>query len=465
MRLAHAACLVWLSIGLIGASPSVPVDPSKPREQPAEFASDTPTVEELIETGGELMDMRHYDEAIQAYSLALQVEPNNGHAHANRALAYGWTNRLDQARADLAAAERVIPDHAVINRIRALMAMRQSDDDTAVAELSKSLKKEPGNPFGLNFRAWIYQRRGLEAEAIADANAYIRAKPDDPDAYVLKADLLRAQSKQELAAKEAERLTKLFSSSAYAASSAARIYDALGDRLRALQEIDRAIAIDPDLFYYYKLKAQFRHWTDVAGRRKDLNSAFALLPSDLGVITQLGLLDFQQHRWADAITRFSMILNSEWRDFGVLAYRSMARLNAGDKALGTKDFEAALAAASGADDFDLICHSFAFEGVALDWALQSCNRAIQLDERDDAYRSNRGLVYLRLGQLDAALADYDFAIAADKRRASSYYGRALVRWRQGDKPGALADLQKARVLDAKIDESFRQHGLTDLPTP
>lgn len=228
-----------------------------------------------------------------------------------------------------------------------------------------------------------------------------------------------------------------------------------------MEAINTAIAIEPDFYHYYKVRASIRHTSDLHGRRADLEAAFERQPDDLGVITQLGLLDFEQRRWSDAILKFSIILNTEWRDFGVLAYRSMARLQAGDNELAAKDYAAAIAAASGASDFSLICHSFAKENVALNWALESCNRAIALDASTSAYRANRGLVHLRLGRLKEALDDYNQAIAADSRRPHSFFGRALVRHRIGDSGGAEADRETAVKLDPTITETFHEYGFTE----
>lgn len=461
MRLLRAAFIASISFLAMGFSPAVPAAESQEAEivHPSELSP----VDELIDAAGRSMDLRRWEEAIHLLKLALEIEPDNGVAYANRALAYGWTNRLDEASKDLAAAEKLIPGTAVLHRIRAIIADRRSDEVTELAELSKSLELEPENPMALQFRAWILHWKGEEAEALRDADAYIRAHPKDPDAYALKADLLLAQHKPNLAAEEAKRLATLFPGDPYAMSTAARIYAALGDRTRALQEITRAITEDPESAHYYKLRAKLRNWDDIQGRRKDLEAALALQADDLGVITETALLDFQEGRWSKAVTEFSLILTLEPRDFGVLAYRAMAREKLGDKVNAERDYAAAMAAASGASDFNLICEALAYEGIALDRALTACNRAIELDPQEGFYRNTRGLVQFRLGRVDSALTDFDFAIAADKRRPQPFYGRALARWRNGDRAGALEDLSRARSIRPDIDEKYRKHGFIDLP--
>lgn len=424
-------------------------------------ATPRPAIDDELARGIGLIGASHFDEAITVFNDILARVPGFAPALANRAMAYAWTNRLEDAERDLNAAERSMPDTAIIHRVRALVAQRRSDDNTAIAEFSRSLELEPGNPLALRFRAYMYQRAGNEAAALADADAYIAARPLDPDGYAIKADLLIGQRQRAPAAAEAIRLVELFPDNSYALASAARIYDALADRDRAMALISAVIEREPDYYYYHLLRARFRRWDDFGGRRADLATALRLDPGNDDALAQLGLVDFQERKWTDAIARFSDVLEREPNDFGVLAYRAMARLNGGDRASAERDFQTGLAATSGADDLNLMCGAFAREGVALDWGLETCNRAITRDGTQSAYHANRGMIELRLGRLDAALADYDAAIAADARRADGYYGRALVRRRMGDAQGAAADRTEALAIDPGIPESYHQYGLDD----
>lgn len=450
MRAALFAILLLIG----GGSPALAA-PAPVIRVPAQDAQD---IDVQVAEGAVLAENGRYEEAIRIFDAVLARTPDHGPALANRATAYAWTNRLVEATRDLDAAARAMPGAALLHRVRALIADRRSDDATAIAEFSRSLELEPGNPLALRFRARIYQRAGNHAAALADAEAFIAAHPQDPDAYALKADLLMRQRQRPLAAAEAGRLIRLFSGNSYALAAAARIYDGLADRDRALAAVNQAIARDPDLSYFRYLRARFRRWDDFEGRRADLETALRLDPGDADVITELGLLDFRERKWGDAIARFSAVLALEPRDYGLLAYRAMARLNAGARAQARRDFQTASAAASGADDLSLICGSFAREGIALDWALETCNRAIRLDANDSIYRANRGLVLLRLGRLDAALADYNVAIARDANRADGHFGRALVFHRRGDQRAAEAGRSQALEIDPGIVETYREYG-------
>jgi tetratricopeptide (TPR) repeat protein len=420
-----------------------------------------PAVADQMEEGQRLLDRRSYQDAIELFTNVLVRIPDYGPALAQRALAYAWTNRLVEATRVIDAAARAMPESVLLHTVRATIAERRSDDRTAITEYTSALALEPGNQHALRSRAYIYQRAANHAAALADAETYIAAWPDSVDGYILKADLLVRQRERARAAAEADRLMREFPHDDQFLAAAAAIYDSLSDRRHAMAAMDGVIARNPDLFVLRLYRAGFRRWDDFAGRRADLDAALRLAPGHADVLTQLALLDFKEGKWRDAIARFSSILASEPRDFGVLAYRAMAYLNAGEQALAERDYRAAMTASEGADDFSLICGSLAHEGFALEWALEACNRAVALNADDSIYRANRGLVELRLGRLDAALADYDRAIAADARRAGGHYGRAVVHHRRGEQQAAATDRAEALAIDPGIAETFQSYGFTD----
>lgn len=443
------------TMGLPASQPSAPAPVQAPAKQIA-------SASELTHLANGLADLHRFDEAITAYSLALEQEPRNGEILANRALSYAWINRVDEASADLKLAEQFLPDSAVLHRVRAIIADRRSDDDTELAELSKSLEFEPTNPFARVFRAQIYQKRHLYRAALDDAEVFIRAKPDEPEAYRLKAALLGSQRRWPEALAVAKLLVTQFPRKTGALASAAQIYSNAGDRTEALATIGRALQLDEGLYRLWDIRSGIRRWDDFEGRERDLENALELAPGDLGLITELGLLAFNQGRWLDAKRRFTEVLEKEPKDFGVLAYRAMSSLQLAEPTNALEDYNSARAVASGPDDLNAVCRVFARENLALNWGLATCNRALASRPGEPFYLVNRGLVRLRLGDVPGAYKDFDQAIAKDPDNSEAYYGRAIANHRRGSTRNAVRDRMNALAINPNIEEDFCAYGMSEL---
>ena len=117
-------------------------------------------------------------------------------------------------------------------------------------------------------------------------------------------------------------------------------------------------------------------------------------------------------------------------------------------------------------------------------AMPDCNRAIELDPRDDhAFNTrgaiyhltkkydqaieqysiairlapnfidpvhNRGMSYAAKGDYDTAIADYNAALRINSRDALALYERGIAKERQGDKEGGEADIEAAKKIDPHI---------------
>jgi tetratricopeptide (TPR) repeat protein/predicted aspartyl protease len=92
-------------------------------------------------------------------------------------------------------------------------------------------------------------------------------------------------------------------------------------------------------------------------------------------------------------------------------------------------------------------------------ALKDCNHALDLAYDDADVRDSRGLVYLRMGDLNDAIEDYDFALRANPRETTSLYGRGLAELRLGETTQGKTDLTAAEKLDSGVAGRFARMGL------
>jgi len=86
-------------------------------------------------------------------------------------------------------------------------------------------------------------------------------------------------------------------------------------------------------------------------------------------------------------------------------------------------------------------------------ALESFNRAIQLEpQKSDGYLG-RANTLNTLGRYEDALQDYDRALEIDPNLANGYINRGSAYSHLGQYEKAIADYEKGLELDPKIDDS------------
>ena len=92
--------------------------------------------------------------------------------------------------------------------------------------------------------------------------------------------------------------------------------------------------------------------------------------------------------------------------------------------------------------------------------MADCNESLRVRPGDGNALRSRGLVHLKLKELDSALADYDGTLKADTKDAFSLYGRGTAKRWKGDATGADADIAAAEQIRAGIAADFERYGLS-----
>jgi len=93
-----------------------------------------------------------------------------------------------------------------------------------------------------------------------------------------------------------------------------------------------------------------------------------------------------------------------------------------------------------------------------DKAIESYNRAIEIDPKYELAYINRGLAHANMNQFDLAKADYDFAIGIDQENAEAYKDRGNVKMNQGQYTDAIKDYNQAIDLDNANLDAYANRG-------
>lgn len=233
------------------------------------------------------------------------------------------------------------------------------------------------------------------------------------------------------------------------------------ERRQAIADLDRALAIEPDVDTYISRSGFYEALGEKAKAKADAVAAHTLDPASTAAT---GLLARLQADGGDRVGALALVQEridaggDDQTDF--LAAKADIEADGGDKEAALATLDAAIASHPGKPDLlNNRCWLKGTRNIALDTALKDCTKSIELSDDPDAALDSRAMVYFRLNRMDDALADLDAALAGDPDLASSMYLRGVVRKRTGDAKGSATDLLAARMLSPQIDANFGKYGI------
>ena len=133
-----------------------------------------------LDLGNVLSAQRRLDEAIAAYRLFLQFQPDFADAHNNLGATLKSMNRLEEAIASYREALRLNPDLPQAHNNLGIALRERGEIDGAIAAYRRALELQPGYPEALNNLGVALKDRGELDEAIASFRSAIQHSHGNP---------------------------------------------------------------------------------------------------------------------------------------------------------------------------------------------------------------------------------------------------------------------------------------------
>ena len=166
--------------------------------------------EAALRRGYALNDQGDHLGAIAQFDAAIAKFPTpHANALANRALAYLDLNDLEKARADIAAAEAVDPDDAILFHAKGRLAEIEQDDLEAVLAFTGAIRSWPEDVHAFYRRSAAYERMGQSARALADLERIVTLQPQDETAITALATQLLRMGRADAANDQAKKLAQM----------------------------------------------------------------------------------------------------------------------------------------------------------------------------------------------------------------------------------------------------------------
>jgi tetratricopeptide (TPR) repeat protein len=292
--------------------------------------------------------------------------------------------------------------------------------DAAIDAYRRALAERPDFRKASNNLILALAKAGRGAEAVDRASALAAAAPGDPDRLFT---LGLAQSEQDVAAAIAtfQRLLRMnprHTLGRYNLALVLRRVDRLGE---ALQELDRAIAIEPRAEAHYMRGVILMHQGDPSGAADALRAAIRLEPRYADAQFVLGSVLKSQRDWAGAAASLRRAIKLR-PDFPA-AYYTLAQVlrSSGDEA-----------------------------GARAQDAESERQRRLADDEHTALVWTSVGIQKARDGDLLAALDSFRRATGAFDRYAPAHYQMGLVLDRLGQADAARSAFARAQALNPSL---------------
>jgi tetratricopeptide (TPR) repeat protein len=161
-----------------------------------------------------------------------------------------------------------------------------------------------------------------------------------------------------------------------------------------------------------------------------------------------------------SLADFDRSIRLDDRDQEAYAGRGDTLRNMGSYARAVADYSTALALSPNeARLWNARCWTRAIAGAGLHQALKDCDQAIALKPGLAQAFNSRGLVYLRLKELQKSLRDYNQAVRLWPGFSAALYGRGMVEARLGQHARAHRDFAVALASDPDVAGMYASFGL------
>jgi tetratricopeptide (TPR) repeat protein len=415
-----------------------------PWPTPGGAASEAPAwqrVQEAYDRARRSEDLKLYGPAIEAYTQAIELDPQNDSAFFHRGLCHYQLADYANAASDLSRSLAIQPNNSRAYATRASVLAATGQMTAALADANEAILKAK-NSENYTLRAELHELRKETQQAIDDYTNAIATARDSEKAYLGRAAAFRSQNHVDQSLADCNQAIQLRPGDAAAYLCRAESYLLSGSLNPAIEDVNRAILMGQNTSHTAALlgtavqNLQALAAASPEPRRQqeavEVRQATPTGPTEQRTSGTTPRTENVQA--ASAVLPLSPGLLPETHNVMVTPPNALATRAGRDEARKI------------ADRYNRRGRSFSNQGK-FEEALRILNQAIEIDPDLAAAQNARGYVELRLRNYERAIRDFSEAIRLNPGYANAYHNRAVARGFAGDQAGAALDFRRAAELE------------------
>jgi tetratricopeptide (TPR) repeat protein len=288
------------------------------------------TAEEWFYKAYDLYEQIEYEEAIAAYSNAIQLDLNHVDVYNNRGLAKYTLGRKEAAINDYDIAIQLDPNYAIAYYNRGLAKYTLGRKEAAINDYDIAIQLDPNYAIAYINRGLAKSALGRKEAAIEDYDIAIQLAPHDANAYINRGLAKYALGRKEAAIEDYDIAIQLAPHDANAYINRGLAKYALGRKEAAIEDYDIAIQLAPHDANAYIGRGLAK--SDL-GRKEsaieDYDIAIQLDSHDAFAYNNRGIAKYALGRKESAIEDYDIAIQLDSHDADVYYNRGKTKYNLG----------------------------------------------------------------------------------------------------------------------------------------
>ncbi len=218
---------------------------------------------EWLDKGVGFMNAERYEDALAAFTKAVETDPRNPWAYIDRGWALHSLGDDHQAIRDLNKAAELDPQNPWIYANRGIAYNALGDYRQGLLDGDKTARLDANNGWAYINRGWAYLGLGNYSQALAELTKASQVEPQNSFVYSTRAWAYNALGNARQAVEDLEQSVRLAPNNSWMFWNRAMYYALSGDRRKSLADLGKAIRMNPSLKQRARADKNFQSlWND-----------------------------------------------------------------------------------------------------------------------------------------------------------------------------------------------------------